>query len=115
MSIKQDFINYVESNFSTNPMPDTLTNYWDTFKNNTSANNKPAFTDNGLKILKCLKDNSDREMWKSKDIAEELFIASRTVSGSMRKLVNDGYVEKVSTDPIIYSLTDKGKEYVIED
>ena len=48
-------------------------------------------------------------MWKAKDIAEGLFISSRGVSGAMRKLVTDGYVEKVGQDPVIYSLTEKGK------
>ena len=32
----------------------------------------------------------------------------------MRKLVSDGFVEKAGKDPIIYSLTEKGKEYEID-
>ena len=33
MSLKSDFIDYVESNFSTNPLPENLEDYWNTFKN----------------------------------------------------------------------------------
>lgn len=54
-------------------------------------------------------------MWKAKDIAEGLFVSSRTVSGSIRKLVTDGFVEKVSQDPVIYSITEKGKNINIEE
>ena len=43
------------------------------------------------------------------DIAEKMFVSSRTVSGSLRKLVTDGYVEKLGENPVIYSLTEKGK------
>ena len=49
-------------------------------------------------------------MLKAKDIAEELSIATRSVSGGLRKLVNDGYVEKIGKDPIVYKITNKGKE-----
>ena len=35
-------------------------------------------------------------------------ITSRTASGAMRKLVTDGYVEKMGENPVVYSLTDKG-------
>ena len=116
MSLKQDFVNYVESNFETNPLPEGLTEYWNTFKNGSkSSEDKPLFTANGRKILEFLKDHQEKEVWKSKDVAEEMFISSRTVSGSMRKLVNDGYVDKVSTDPVMYSLTEKGKECIFED
>ena len=73
------------------------------------------FTDNGKLILKYLQDNVQETMWKARDVAEGLFISSRAVSGAMRKLVSDGYVEKMGQDPVIYSLTEKGKNIKIED
>lgn len=115
MSLKQDFISYVESNFSTNPMPENLTEYWDKFKGGSSGGDKPQFTENGKKILTFLQEHQDTKTWKSKDIAEGMFIASRTVSGAIRKLVSDGYVEKVGQDPVIYSITEKGIETKIDD
>ena len=115
MSLKQDFISYVESNFSTNPMPENLTEYWEKFKGGSSGGDKPQFTENGKKILTFLQDNADTKTWKSKDIADGMFISSRTVSGAIRKLVSDGYVEKVGQDPVIYSITEKGIETKIID
>ena len=115
MSLKQDFISYVESNFVTNPMPEDLYDYWDKFKGDSSGGDKPQFTENGKKILSYLKEHTDVKTWKAKDIAEGMFISSRTVSGAIRKLVTDGYVEKVGQDPVIYSITDKGIETTIND
>jgi DNA-binding MarR family transcriptional regulator len=114
MSLKQDFINYVESNFETNPMPDTLNEYWEKFKGNGNKGEKPLFTENGKLILAFLQEHQDTNTWKAKDIAEEMFISSRTVSGSIRKLVNDGFVEKVGQDPVIYSITEQGKNIKID-
>ena len=48
-------------------------------------------------------------MGKAKDIGEGLFISSRAVSGAIRKLVTDGYVEKIGQEPVVYALTEKGK------
>ena len=75
---------------------------------------KPELTDNGKMILKYLQDHSVITA-KSKEVAEGLFMSSRAVSGAMRKLVNDGFLEKVGTDPVIYALTEKGKNYNFED
>ena len=61
------------------------------------------------KILTFLRDNSEVESWKARDIAEGLFISSRTVSGAIRKLVNDGFVEKNGKDPVVYTITEAGK------
>ena len=36
---------------------------------------------------------------------------ARSVSGSIRKLVNENYVKKIATSPITYSLTELGQEY----
>ena len=115
MSLKQDFISYVESNFSKNPMPDNLTEYWEKFKGGSGGGDKPQFTENGKKILAFLQANTSTNTWKAKDIADEMFISSRTVSGAIRKLVTDGYVEKVGQDPVIYSITEKGIETKIND
>ena len=115
MSLKQDFISYVESNFSKNPMPEDLTEYWEKFKGGSSGGDKPQFTENGKKILAFLQMNASTSTWKAKDIADEMFISSRTVSGAIRKLVTDGYVEKVGQDPVIYSITEKGINTKIND
>ena len=54
--------------------------------------------------------------WYIRCISDEgLFIGSRAVSGAMRKLCTDGYVEKIAQDPVVYALTENGKNIVIED
>ena len=49
-------------------------------------------------------------LFKAKEIGEGLGISSRTASGAMRKLVTDGYIEKVGATPVVYSLTTLGVE-----
>ena len=49
-----------------------------------------------------------------KDIAEGLFISSKSISGAIRKLVTDNYVEKVGENPSVYSITEKGKNIEIK-
>lgn len=78
----------------------------------TGDKDKPQFTPNGKLVLKYAQDNKDtyNNLFKAKDIGEGLGISSRTASGAMRKLVSDGYIEKVGENPVIYSLTQKGIE-----
>lgn len=117
MTKKDEFIEYVENLMAINPeatMSDNVKVYWEALKGKVEVE-KPMFTDNGKLILKYLQENANDEMWKARDIAEGLFISSRAVSGAMRKLVTDGYVEKMGQDPVVYSLTEKGKEIIIED
>lgn len=111
MSKKQEFIKYVNELMVAAPdvkMSEDAGLYWEAFCGKDEGE-KPMFTDNGKLILKFLQDNTDTPMWKARDIAEGLFISSRAVSGAMRKLVTDGFVEKVGQDPVIYSLTENGK------
>jgi len=75
---------------------------------------KAIITDNGKIILQFLQKAERTSLWKSKDIANELGVSSRTVSGSLRKLVTDGFVEKVGINPIVYTLTEKGKNLKID-
>lgn len=72
------------------------------------------FTENGKLILEFLKNRTETSLWKAKDMAEEMGLTSRTVSGAIRKLVTDGFVDKVGQDPVIYTITEKGKNIVID-
>jgi DNA-binding MarR family transcriptional regulator len=116
MSAKSDFIEFVKDlteKIDINDWPGRSREYWETL---TIEKEKPEFTDNGKLILKYLQETaSDKPQQKAKDIADGLFITSRRVSGAVRKLVTDGYVEKVSKDPVVYALTEKGKNKIIED
>ena len=44
-------------------------------------------------------------------IGEGLFIHARSVTGAMRKLIADGYVEKTGQNPVSYSLTDTARSW----
>jgi hypothetical protein len=117
MSKKQEFIKYVNELIAAAPSVEPNEDaklYWDAFCGLDENGEKPLFTDNGKLILKYMQDNLDTPMWKARDIAEGLFISSRGVSGAMRKLVSDGFVEKVGQDPTIYSITENGKNINIE-
>ena len=113
MSKKEKFINMVDNLLKEKDLSDfdpEALEYWRLFKNGSDSNEKPILTDTGKMILKFLQDNQDTEMWKAKDIGEGLLISSRTVSGSIRKLCSDGFVEKMlGTDPVLYAITEKGK------
>ena len=87
--------------------------YFEDLKKNNSSK---EMTENGLKIILFMKENYDNynNIFKAKDIAEGLFMSLSSVSGSMRKLITDGYVEKMGAEPIVYSLTDLGKSVKFE-
>lgn len=74
---------------------------------------KPMFTESGLAILEYLQ-SCDATSWKAKDIADGMIISSRKISGAIRKLVTDGFVDKYGQNPVIYSLTEKGKNFDID-
>jgi predicted transcriptional regulator len=74
---------------------------------------KPEMTDNGKLILGYMQTSSITAL-TSKRVSEGIMISSRGVSGAMRKLVTDGYVEKVGNNPAVYILTEKGKNYKID-
>lgn len=84
--------------------------YFEALKTQTSAKEKVELTENGAKILAYMQNNRDsyNNIFKSRDIAEGLFVSSRSVSSSMKKLITEGFVEKIGTDPVVYGLTDKG-------
>ncbi len=116
--MKKEFIEFIEALMAAAPevanekMTDGIQQYINALKG--ANKDKPELTDNGKMVLGYIQQHQDITTWKSKDIAEGLFVASRTVSGAMRKLVTDGFVDKISDEPVIYTLTEKGKNYKIE-
>ena len=90
--------------------------FWADFKNN-KVKNSGAITENGAKLLSWMQENMENmsNVFTSKEAAEALFTSGRSIAGSMRKLVADGYVDKIGKNPVQYALTDKGKNYLFED
>lgn len=129
MTKKQLFVDYVstlmeeDSNKVLNEKYDeearnAILSYFEALKmTNEGSTEKPILTDNGKLILKYIQesDQGGNNMLKAKDIAEAIAVSSRQVSGAMRKLVIDGYVEKIGQDPIVYAITNKGRSLSIEE
>ena len=118
MTKKQKFIEAIDDAFFSkidiNEIDPDIVAYWTALKGGES--NKPTFTDNGKLIIQYLQTLPEgTPMMKAKEIAEGMFISSRAVSGAMRKLVTDGFVEKVGESPVMYALTDAGKNITIEE
>jgi DNA-binding MarR family transcriptional regulator len=113
MSKKEKFIEFVEQNLMSKcgELDADVADYWYALKNK-EEKEKPLLSDNGKLILKFMQ--TTMEKGKAKDIAEAMFISSRSVSGAMRKLVTDGFVEKIGEDPIIYCITEKGRNIEID-
>ncbi len=86
------------------------------FYENLKNNLKQTFTENGAKILKCMQNNIEPylNIFSSKQLGELLFMPPRSVSGSIKKLITDGYIEKHPGNPITYSLTTLGKEVKLD-
>jgi predicted transcriptional regulator len=115
--MKQEFIEFLNALMAAAPniveekMTPNIQAYIEAL--NDKKNDKPVLTDNGKQVLSYLQQNQDKTLWKARDIAEGLFISSRAVSGTLRKLVSDGFVEKIGSDPAVYTITEKGKNYKI--
>ena len=119
--MKQEFINFIDALIAAAPdvakdlMTEEVKAYLEALKQ--TDDGKPELTDNGKLVLtgmqKMFADSDSHVLFTAKNIGDELFISSRTVSGALRKLVNDGFVEKIGQNPVIYALTEKGKNYKI--
>ena len=115
--MKQEFLNFLNALMVAAPdvaeelMTDNIKIYIETLTN--SNVEKSEITDNGKIILDYLQKNP-APSWKARDIAEGLFISSRSVSGTLRGLVNNNFLEKIGETPSVYVLTEKGKNYKID-
>ena len=117
---KQNFIEIIDKEiFSNNELLTSLqdkyntqfsnaVSFWEVFK---TGKSNGEITENGLKILQYMQENNEKynNIFSAKNIGEGLFLSSRSVSGSMRKLVTDEYVHKIGNNPVCYSLTEQGK------
>lgn len=107
------FLDYLDETIGISYPPD-IQELYDILRNQSSnETEKPLFTDIGLQILEYLQ-SCDAKNMKAKDIASGMGKTSREVSGAIRKLASDSFVSKAGTNPVRYSLTNKGKEFDIE-
>lgn len=111
MSKQQDFVAWIQEmmNVSKIEPNENAKAYFEALCRVDAKVEKSLLTPNGRMIMKYLQSVPEG-MYKARDIAEGLFISSKSVSGAMQKLCSDGYVEKVGKDPVIYTITEQGKK-----
>ena len=117
--MKEQFLEFVVKLMNANPelteklMNDDVRAYLDML--NDVKEEKPVLTENGKVLLRYLQEHKDIRTWKAKDVADGLGVSSRGISGALRKLVNDGFCEKLGQNPAVYCLTEKGTYFKIID
>jgi len=80
------------------------------FYNDLKNKESNTFTEKGKAILKAMQDNKEKYMnvFTSKQLGELCGMAPRSVSGSIKKLINQGYAEKKGLSPVSYGITLSG-------
>ena len=111
---KMIFIDTVEALFALSPLsvPDEARDFFEDYKK-AKTSNKKVMTDKGLAILNQMKEVD--EWITAKSLGELMDLSGRSVSGTMRKLVEDGYVNKMEGSPASYKISEKGMNFKIED
>lgn len=123
--MKQEFINFVVTLMNANPeltnkiYTEDVKSYFEAFCNSEQNSKSDAVTKAGTPVLQFFQErekvDGERKGYRSSEIAELMGRASKGISGSMRKLVTDGYIAKIDdTKPIVYILTEKGSNYIFE-
>ena len=111
-----NFFDYLveQSKISKDVIPKEVMEYYNVLKEQQiSQKDKPILTEIGTQVLQYLQTNEVQSA-KARDIADGMNMSSKKISGSMRKLVTDGFVEKIGANPVVYALTDKGKNFKIQ-
>ena len=105
--IMQEFLKEIDSHRDI--LSESAIDFLDELLEKNSTEN--ILTETGRKILISMYVNKEiyLNVFSSKQLGELLFMSARSVSGSMRKLVTEQYVEKSGTNPVTYKLTENGE------
>lgn len=115
MTNKEIFIKAIQEEINNGmELPEEALFYFEELKSGKAS--LGGLTVGGKNILIFLQQNYKQynNIFTSKVIGEGIGAQARSVSGSIRKLVSDGYVNKINSSPISYELTTLGKEYEID-
>lgn len=116
MTDKESFLDYIsriieefDKDITKTAYGEQVRRYWKVLLDGEETDKR--VTENGQKILIFMQENEEvmNNIFTSKEIAEALFVSGRSISGSMRKLFGDGYINKEGNNPVKYSLTDLGR------
>lgn len=111
MKLKREkFIEEIETllNNGTELSQDAL-DYFEEIKKYTRPNgSENTLTENGAMILDFMKKEKDKHnnLFSAQMIGDGIFKSSKSVSGSMKKLITCGYVTKSGKSPVMYSLVE---------
>ena len=115
MNKKEIFIQTIDDLIKDNPnaFSKEAMEYWEEFKAEPASKN---ITEKGILILKYMANNKDlyNNVFTSQLIGAGMQLTGRSVSGSMRKLVSEGYVNKLDAKPIAYQITEQGMQKALE-
>lgn len=115
MSGRAQFIQIIENLITNNPnaFNAEALEYWETLKAEPA---KADITEKGMLILKHMADNKDicNNVFTAQLIGAGIQLTGRSVSGAMKKLVTEGYVDKLGdAKPIAYQITERGIQKVL--
>ena len=90
--------------------------YFDELKSSKASGGGKAITENGVKIIKFMQENHVKfnNVFSAKSIGEGIFFFFFYAASSMKKLISDGYATKEGKDPVMYSLTEAGKNLQLD-
>ena len=106
----KEFFNYLEQGLKSIEAPEQCFKKLEKLQEKTLTH---GVTEKGAKILALMNESPD-ELYSSQTIGVALGLTSRSVSGSMKKLVSEEYVEKLGQNPVCYKLTETGKNYQVD-
>ena len=100
-----DTVEYLFRNADPLDIPSDAILFFEDYKKSKSATK--AFTEKGIAVLTAMREVDD---WiTAKSLGEKMEVSGRSVSGTFKKLIADGYVEKRAGNPASYRITEKGK------
>ena len=106
----KEFFNYLKQGLESIDAPEQTFTKLAKLEEKTATN---GLTEKGVNILNFMNTSPD-DIYSSQTIGVALGLTSRSVSGSMKKLVNEEYVEKLGQNPVCYKLTENGKNFHVD-
>lgn len=114
MNKYKEFLDYFDTIVGENDIPSGVMKIYNELASYEDKAEAPIITETGAAILEFLQNYGFKSI-KAKDIADEMGESSRKISGAMRKLVTEGFVEKNGTNPVNYLITEKGMNFIIKE
>ena len=112
MTAKEKFVQFVDLAMEDmSNVDEEVQKFWTDYKNSMKA--PQDMTEKGAVVLKWMQLDPSRVV-SAKVVADAIETSSRSVSGTFRKLVKDGYIEKLDGNPSSYKITNKGVNYTFD-